>query len=323
MMSLIGAVTLAVTLAGCQASGGEGASNNVPDQAAQARPSDRPVAYLNGKPVTQRQMYGVLVEMDGGLALSEILLDRAIADRLQREQVTLTQADLEQERERIIANLSDDEDTAARLLQEMRSRRGLGQQRYESLLRRNAGLRKLVVSEVDVADPAVRQAYELRYGPRYRVRLIVAQQAGDVHRLRQRAVDGQAFMDLASEHSTDASAAQGGMLSPISPADTTYPAVIRDVLPRLSMDSPQTRLSPVIAIDGGFALLWLEEVIPAQDTAYEQVRDQLESQVRLRLERVRMEQLARTLIERANVVVLDPALNDGWDKQKNILLGTP
>lgn len=285
----------------------------------QAGPSDRPVAYLDGKVVTQDQIYRLIAQAHGGEALAEILLNRAIANRLSQEQMQLTDAEIEAEGQRLLESLSSDTDEAARLLQEMRESRGLDATRYQAMLRRNAGLRKLVRDQVTVSETAVQQAYQFRYGSRYQVRLIITDQLSNITTIRGQAINGKSFTDLAIEHSTDSSASQGGLLSPISPVDPTYPKAVRDALPKLKLDTTQSRISPAIALDNGYALLWLENIITKDAPLLEDVRAELQLEVRSELERLRMRQLARTLIEQADVVVLDPSLKKGWERQEEFL----
>lgn len=261
-----------------------------------------------------------MVEANGGQALTELLLDRAITARLLEQAITLTQADLTAEREQLLAELSSDPDQATRLLQAMRAQRGLGDRRFEALLRRNSGLRRLVRDGVKVSETAIQQAYAVRYGKRYRVRLITAERVDVLSRTRRRAIQGESFADLAVEVSTDPSVSQGGLLSPISTADATYPKALRDALPRLSMDDRAERISPVLALSEGYALLWLEEIIEQNAPPLEQVRVELAQAVRLELERVRMQQLARVMIGQANVVVLDPALDKTWQQQRGVIV---
>lgn len=307
----------AAIAAGCQ-SGPAAQPADTPgagDPPAHTQP-DRPVAYLNGQPLTQADLFAVLAEMDGGLALSEVLLDRAIADRLRDQGLTLTDADLQRERSIILGSLSDNEDEATRLLDAMRERRGLGDRRFAALLRRNAGLRKLIDPNLVIGEPAIQQAYDLRYGTRYVVRLILTDNAAQAQEVRRLALDGASFIDLAVQASTDPSAAQGGLLSPINPADATYPLALREQLPKLKLESEAARLSPVLTLGTGYALVRLEEIYAGRGPAMETVRDELEAQVRLRLQRLRMEQLARTLIDSATIVVLDPTLKQSWEQQR-------
>jgi len=278
------------------------------------------VAYLNGQAITNGQLFERMLEAHGGEALAELLLDRAVAKRLDQEGLDLTDDDILAERQRLLSSLDPDPDQAARLLRQMRETRGLGKQRYSALLKRNAGLRRLVSSSIKVGEPAIQLAYKLRYGQRYEVRLITADSVDTLSRARQRALNGESYTALAIELSTDTSVRQGGLLSPISPADAAYPKAVRDALSALSLEDAKTRLSPVIALPEGYALLWLENIISKDAPPIEQVRGELEQAVRLELQRVRMQQLARVLIEEANVVMLDPALEKAWRLHRDSLL---
>jgi len=281
---------------------------------------DRPIAYLDGQLVTQAQLYRQIVQAHGGEALAEILLDRAVQARLKQERIELKPADIDAEREKLLASMDPDPNQAARLMRQMRDQRGLDEARFASLLRRNAGLRSLVRDQVTINHAAIRQAYQLRYGTRYEVRLIITDKLDALTRARKQVINGTSFTDLAIALSTDSSARQGGLLSPISPADPTYPKAIRDALPKLKMRDATTRLSQVIAMPEGYALLWLEKInIPANSPSLDDVRDRLTESVRDQLERMRMRQLARTLIEQADVVVLDPALDKAWKQQQNAI----
>lgn len=300
---------------GCQSTTRD-RTTTTPRETTNPSQNDKPIAYIDGTQATRDQLYTILVEAHGGEALSELILDRAVAKRLSEAGITLTQQDLDHEQQRLRADLATDADDGQRLINQMRARLGLGETRYQALLRRNAGMRKLVQDDLAVAEPAIRQAYELRYGPRYQARLITANDVNTLSRTRRDVLAGASFTDLATRRSTDASAAQGGLLSPISPADATYPQAVREALARLSMDDSASRLSPVIALADGYALLWLEDVTEADGPPLEEVREELARSVRRDLERVRMRQLARSLIEAANIVILDPALDKSWQQRK-------
>ncbi len=307
-------------LAGCQS-----AKKNTPTTSVSAQSpgngretaprAARPVAYVNAQAVTSDDLLPTLYEAAGGEALADLILDQRIAARLTQRGFVVDAQALADEKTIILKTQSDDPDTAARLLEELRSVRGLGPVRFESLLRRNAGLRMLIEDQVEVTEAAVKQAYLLRYGPKYRVRLIVTQSAQDAARLRERAIQGEAFVDLAAMHSIDASAAQGGLLSPISPADPQYPQALRNALPKLTPDQP----SPVIALSDRFAVLALEDKIDSQAVEFADVKQALSDSVRLRNQRLLMEQLARELLAEAEVIVLDPTLKPAWESQRKRL----
>ncbi len=279
-----------------------------------------PVAYVAGVAVSDAQLRPGLVEAAGAQVFSDAVIGRVVADRLAQLGIAITEQDRDAEVQRLAQTLDDDPDTAARLLRELRTRRGLGDTRFAALVTRNAGLRALVRDRVVVGEPAVQQAYRLAYGRSVRVRLIVAPSLARATALRERASAPGAsdadFARLAAEESTDASAAQGGLLSPLRPDDSSYPRSLRNAADRLAVGD----VSPPIAIDGGFALLRCLERLPAQDVALDTVRPAIEAQVRRRAERVLMQQAARELVSGAEVVVLDPVLKAGWERERDGLL---
>lgn len=338
------------TLLGCQS--GPPTPKKSPDKAGAPHPgaprdaasdagegeaaSGRPVAYVDARALTDADLRAPLYEAAGGRVLADLVLDRAVAQALADRGLSLEPADLEAEKRRLLETLSDDPDTAARLLGELRITRGLGKVRLEALLRRSAGLRRLVADRVAVTDAAIKRQYLLRHGPRYRVRLLVTATADEASRLRRRAMEGGSFSDLAAMHSIDPSAAQGGLLSPISPADTSYPQAVRNALPKLGEESggrggaggsggagEAGAVSPVLALGDRFAVLKLEDKIEADGVALDDVRDELVVAVRRRSQRLLMEQQARELLAAAEVVVLDPALKAAWQRHRARLLEQP
>ncbi len=273
------------------------------------------VAYVAGQPIREDTVLPALIEAAGSTVLEEVALDVLLRRELHQRDLNLSAGEIAEELSALSAALSDDADEAARLLRQLRDRRGLGDERFDRLLRRNAMLRKLVAADVTVAELQIRKAYQLRYGPRYRVRLITADDAATAQRLRARALAGESFSDLAATHSTDESRAQGGLLAPISPEDATYPQAVRNALPRLDPDH-DAGLSPILALDGGYAVLKLEEALPPQDVSYETARDELAQSVRRQNERLLMEQQARALLDEAEVLVLNPELKRQWDTRE-------
>jgi parvulin-like peptidyl-prolyl isomerase len=116
------------------------------------------------------------------------------------------------------------------------------------------------------------------------------------------------FADAAARSSIDSSAARGGLLDPISPLDPTYPAAVGRAFEELGPGE----ISPVLAVDRGFALVLLEERLPGRDVPRETVEEQLRAEVRLRLERLAMDDLAARLLRGASITVFDRGLERAW-----------
>jgi hypothetical protein len=272
----------------------------------------RPAALVEGRVVDWGELRPLLSEAAGADALQEVILDRMLAPALADAGVVITRDDLGAERALFYEMLSPDPNVAARLAKELRARQGLGPNRLEGLLRRNAGLRALVRDQVEVADEAVRRMHEVVHGPKRQPRLMILPTLAEARSAISRVNAGEPFTDVALEVSTDASAARGGLLEPISRADASYPQALRETLWGLEPGE----LSPPILLGDRYAVLTLARVVEGDGADLESVRPQLERQVRLSQERLLMDRLARQLLAEANVTIIDDAVKWSSDNRK-------
>ena len=277
------------------------------------------VALWRGRSIQWAALRPALVEAAGGQVLAEWLLTQQVEAALDQEGLRVSEDDIAREKALMLRRLADDPDQAARLLQRLRQRRGLGPTRFDMLLRRNAGLRKLVADEAEATDSMVRRAYERQYGRKTVARMILVPTLNDAGQVIQRLEEGEPFIDLAVDLSRDASRAQGGLLPPISPADATFPKVVRETVAGLE---PGQVADPV-ALQGGFAILKAERKIDAQQVPFEEAAPELREQVRLRVEQNLMQRRARTMLQNADPTILNARLNQAWQTQRGDLLETP
>lgn len=278
---------------------------------------DNPPAYLNGQPVPWTDLQEVLAEAAGGQALQEVVLDRLLAEQTAARGIVITPADTRAERELLLNAIARDAranpDGAERLLDSVRRSRGLGEVRFAALLDRNARLRRLVAPSISVSDEEVAQAFQMLHGPRYRARVIVVPTHQLAAALRDRLLADEAniranFIALAASESVDPSGARGGAIDPISPVDPQYPASVRDAAAALAPG----KVSAVLPVDQGFAVLLLEEAIPPDGVTLDAVSDTIRTEVRLRRERLAMEDLARRLLKSAQITIPDRSLEWSW-----------
>lgn len=287
--------------------------------ASTSSPGDRPVALIDDRAVYWQDIQPALAELAGGT----ILLDRVLDQRLERQaraaSIAVNDSDLARERmlltESVLGAISD-ADQAADVVSGLRRSRGLGDQRFTALLRRNAILRGLVQPEVVVNDGLLRQAFAIRYGPKVAARILIVGSQSDAEAIRKRLLDSAgekgvspvAFGELAAARSLDPSGARGGLMEAFSPEDTTIPVAVRNAVKAAAPGA----LSGVISLEGGHALVLVTGSVPASDVAFDAVRDGLEKSVRLRQERLLMDALARRLIAEPGVTVMDRSLGWSW-----------
>jgi len=271
----------------------------------------RPAALVAGTMVTWAEMRPLLNEAAGAVILQEVILDRLLIMELARTGHIVTDRDVQRERELFYETLSPDPDVAARLAKVLQIRQGLGKRRLRRLLHRNASLRALVADDVIISEEAIVQTHMILHGATRRARLMVLPSLTEAQTALNRVRDGEFFGDVAVEVSTDTSASRGGLLAPISRADPTYPQVMRDALWSLGPGE----ISTPILLSRQYAVLMLVEEVDGDGITLEEIRVEMERQVRLMQQRLLMDQKARQLLSEAAVTVIDAALKDSWDNR--------
>lgn len=311
---------LAATIAGCSSGG----TRLEPARAENTQPThrittsgandSRPAAMVGGAGLSRDAMWPALAEAAGGVVLEEAALELLLDERCRREGIRIDDAAIERERALLLQSLSDDPNEAVRLLGEVRRRRGLGDSRFASLLRRNAMLRALVRPQVRITEGMALQAYQLRHGPRIGARLIITPTLDEANEALARIRAGASFGEVAASLSNDPSASRGGLIEPLSPADPAYPQGVRTALERLQVG----QVSPPVAIERGFAILRREPATPRPaPPPFEQVRGEAERDARVRQERILMEELASSTLRAASITAFDPSLSWSWSQTTN------
>jgi hypothetical protein len=271
----------------------------------------RPAALVEGRVVDWGELRPLLNEAAGADVLSEVILDRMLAPALDNAGILITEQDMDAERALFYSMLSADPDVAARVARQLRARQGLGRQRLERLLRRNAGMRALVRDRVEITDEAVRRMYEIVHGPKRQARLMVLPTLVEAQAAINRVNAGELFADVAVELSTDTSAARGGLLEPVSRADASYPQALREALWALE----RAEVSRPVFLGDRYAVLSMVRIVDGDGADFETVRPQLVQQVRLNQERFLMDDLARRLMAEASITIIDDEIKWSWDSR--------
>lgn len=275
----------------------------------------RAPAIIDGQVVPWSELRERTSEIAGATALQEIVLDRALAREMERAGVALPAGAIEQERALLLDELESASDASggAHVLGVVRRQRGLGAAGFDRLLRRNAMLRALTAPSIRVDDREIDLALQIRFGPRKLARIIVTPTEREAAALRREILNASgdrldAFTARAATRSIDASGARGGQIGAVSPVDPAFPDTIRQSVTSLSAG----QVSSVLAIDGGFAILMVEQDV-AGESASGSRRATTERELLLRKQRLEMDRLADRLVERSSVSVLDPSLAWSWE----------
>ena len=272
----------------------------------------RPAAMIDGKPVNWGELRATMTDIAGADALREYILDLKLAKALAEASIVINDDSVVAERKLLLESLSDDPNTAIRLLDELRAKQELGRKRFEALLRRNAGLRALVKDQVKVTDDSLRSMHDFLHGSKRQARIMVLPDLSTAQSAINLVNSGVSFPDVAVEMSSDASAARGGLLEPISQSDPNYPEAIRQTLFTLNIGE----MSGPVLFGDNYAVVLMVKRIAADGVTLEDSRAALERMVRINQERLLMDQLARRITIDTTVTVFDEELNDSWQRAR-------
>jgi parvulin-like peptidyl-prolyl isomerase len=284
------------------------------------RSSDDPALVLDGRPIPMRVLSAQMHEIAGAEVLADVILTAKLERELDRRGLTISEQDIEDERARLISAIEDetgaDPDSAARMLDDLREQRGLGPVRFPALLKRNAMLRQLARTRLAqegeaITEEDIQRRYDILHGRRFAARVITLSTEREAANVRAQLGDAptvDTFSAMAVRVSTDASGARGGSLEPISPRDPAYEAVVRKTLDGLEPG----KASHVVALESGFAIFLLEEVLPPSETPLAEVSEKLRADLTSRQERVFMDRFAKELLSEASVTIFDRSLEWSW-----------
>lgn len=293
-----------------------------PQQTSANAPRGRALALVADRPLTISDVQASLIEAAGAAILEEHYLDAALAKRLQEAQRVVTPEDVERERALLRGNIQAeaqvDDAQAQQLLDQVRASRGLGPTRFDALLRRNAALRALVQDSVTVTPEQEAQEFAIAFQPRTRARYFLHERESVASSVRSQVLSAASpsdrrrlFGDLAAQQSQDSSAPRGGLLAPISLNDPSVPLSIRQALSH----SAEGDVSDVLAVPGGFAVVLHDGVAPADRADTPDARAALLASLRMRLERLAMDDQAQRILREARVTILDDSLAWSWQRR--------
>lgn len=296
-----------------------------------AQPRGKPALIIQGTPVELDQLTPQLAEAAGAVVLEELILDRALSKAVAEENLHVGTAEVEAERQSLLRSLQAEANLTAGQaelsLESLRRQRGLGPVRFESLLLRNARLRALARPGIDLTNEEIDRGVAIEFGPRYRARVILTDDARKAAEARGRIMnalppegtagpDSQVQLEIASAvfarvavaASLHITAGGGGLVTELSPSDAQFPALVRDALPTLVVGRP----SAVYATPEGYWIVLIEKAIEGAAPT-DADRDTTRRRLLARKERMEMDRIGRQLMNAAGLTVLDASLRWSWD----------
>lgn len=289
----------------------------------------RPVAMVNGQPITADQLHRPLVEAHG-LKMLLYLVQLEMAKQKAREAgLIITPEAVAQERQRTLDGLfkasisveklkgSDQEKEAfrqkeyERLLNHFLDTQRLSLQEFELAVETSAYLRKLAEPGLreQISEEILQDGFRIKYGERIRVRHIQVANPREWAEARRRVDAGEPFEKVAAELSQDEQTRkQGGLMRIFSRAERTLPEAFKTEA--FALKEPGELSGPVQA-GGAYHLIKLEEKFPPNKAVkYEDHREILREELYNLMLNRRVGEIRQDLVMEARrlMTIQDPVL---------------
>jgi parvulin-like peptidyl-prolyl isomerase len=268
-------------------------------QSPSAAPSDssslpQVMAVVNGRQITRNELGLECLRHYGEEVLESLVNKLLIVQECKRRNVAITRAEVDAEIERLAQRFGLPKQQWLKML---KTERGINPAQYASdIIWPTLALRRLAGQRLDVTREELIQAYETKYGPAVRGRLIVCKDLQKANRVRAAAAaDPDQFGNLAKEHSEDASASFKGLIQPIR-KHGSYQEI-----EQAAFSMADGEVSQVIRAGGQYVILKREGLLPAQKVSFEQAAPQLEEMVRDRKLRATAQDVFRQLQDRSTI----------------------
>ncbi len=262
------------------------------------------IAIVEDIPIRRNELWQTLIHMNGQQALDEAVLDIGIAKELERLDIAINASDLHHERALLVEAFKVEQfDDIFDVLWETRS---LSEQQVEQLIRRNAGLRKLVANSVHVTDEAIERMYHILHGPSAATCVVICNSREDIHKALDALQKGQSFSDVAKNHSVDPSKANGGLIGSVVYADPKWPAPLREQVKSLKLGS----YSSPFLMDEAWVIAFKQDEQTGSGLALESVKEEVSLVAKRALERLKMDRLTEQILQTYQPTIYDDTLRE-------------
>jgi parvulin-like peptidyl-prolyl isomerase len=302
-------------------SGGPAADATPPEPAGAEAPAaaPRPLALVNGAEITADQLAAECLARHG-TAVLETLVNRAIIEQAcRRAGISVTEAEVSAEIDTLAKRFSVPREKWLELIEK---ERGITAAQYaEDILWPMLALRGLARDAGEPTEAELRTAYENRFGPAIKARIIATRSRAEADSVRAQAIaDPSEFGALARQHSVDVgSASANGWVQPIR-LHSGDPA-----FDRAAFALEPGRISEVVQVADQFIIIKCEGRLPAAEVTFEQARPELAAEIREQKSRRASTDVFRQLQEASRVenVLNDPARSPTMPEVAALVNGEP
>ena len=276
--------------------------------------SSKVMAVVNGRIITMDQLHAILVGGYGLAIAQEILRTEIVRQAASSKGITVSDKEVSEEHERALKttfHMADSDAVRQQMLNQLLISRNVTYSTWRMIMRRNALLRKMIGTDFEVPDVAVRAAFDRRHG-----RMVVVSHIETKSHVAAKLVKSLAatrdFAALAREYSINPSGKTGGRLPPIGQDTQQVSPALKQVALAMTKIG---EISDPVQVASRFHILKLEKIIEPKKVKYADEKDKIAAELKERLISGARKRLLEKLSEAADVEFVNPSLKTQFQQR--------
>jgi len=264
------------------------------------------VAIVNGQKITRQELYNLLTDTYGEDALDVLIRRTLIYQTAQKENISVSNSEIEQKLKTIVNNEIDASMQAYRIkdradFEKELVKNGISlaqvEEKISKKMRKQAELEllteKIMEKTITITEEELQKAYDRVYGEKIEASQIVFKTRREAEEELKKLKSGADFATLAKNESIDrASAVRGGKMQSFSPKDGIGAQVAH-----LKVGE----LSDIIKTDYGYHIIKISDKKAASNKSFKSVRGEMEKIARSQYYKERLVPWLISLIENASI----------------------
>lgn len=281
------------------------ATQPTPQPVQTATPTTQPgvsevMAVINGEKISMDQLHNILVDGYGLAIAQQILRTEIVRQAAESKGLTVNDKEIEEQHQRELAMtfpMADNDSVRQQMLNQLLLSRNVTYSTWRLIMRRKAFLRKMIGTDFEVPDDAVRAAFNARHG-----RMVVVSHIELKSHVQAKLVKSLAknrkFEALAKEYSVNPDGQTGGRLPKIGKKTTQVSPALKQVAMAMTKIG---ELSDPVQVESRFHILKLEEIIEPKKVKYSEEKAKIAAELKEKMISSAGKRLEGKLTQSANV----------------------